>query len=39
MYNENCSGPKTERCGTPCLILDQFEVKAWPLRLTFSFTC
>jgi hypothetical protein len=38
IYSKNNTGPKTEPCGTPCLILDQFDAKEWPLDLTFNFT-
>jgi hypothetical protein len=38
IYSKNNRGPKTEPCGTPCLILDQFDVKDWPLSLSFKFT-
>jgi hypothetical protein len=37
MYSKNNKGSKTEPCSTPCLILDQFDAKDWPLR-TFLVT-
>jgi hypothetical protein len=39
IYSKNNKGPKTELCGTPCLILDQFDAKEWPLDLTFNIYC
>jgi hypothetical protein len=27
IYSKNNKGPNTEPCGTPCLILDQFDIK------------
>jgi hypothetical protein len=37
IYSKNNKGPKTEPYGAPCLILDQFDAKDWPLDLTFNF--